>query len=527
MQPMEHNPGRRRGRRSGRRKWRPWPGHRHCRHRRGDRTGPGGRRRDLRQAALFAAEGVQTLAINALAQEELARAGAASPRSQASTGCRRCQRRTLPVSNSSTLSQTEPAGMSVTAIPPISGSLAAGDQHFAADGRSRSCPDDAGRRGVGSACDLPGDAGRRVGREPGFTDAEWQGWAASGPSRRRCRWSSGSARSSLQAQKRALQATAQANCLHGGDAATPQLPEIETNHVTHAVLKATNFLGINTLPIGLNEADYCPDVGSGGRGDGRLPSRDDAELDVRADHARRSRSCCPAVAEVRQAMAMASAAMVPAAHGARCDVRDGQRQAEDGISRRGRPERQPGPGRQAGRAQADRRENAARRTRRRADAAGHADGHADGFAARLHARPASAAADPDGDAAVPAAHPTAAAGVVAVQADGQHDGGDKGAQVGTVGRHAVLQPPASGGSGAGAGAGLVRAASLPGRRWHRARTPLMANLVGKTAAHDDAAVPARARGGAGGLAPVGAAVGWRPDGNDGPARQERRQSKPR
>lgn len=59
-----------------------------------------------------------------------------------------------------------------------------------------------------------------------------------------------------QAEQRAMQAARQAAAYTRALGMTPSLPEIASNHITRAVLVATNFFGINMVPIGFKETDY-------------------------------------------------------------------------------------------------------------------------------------------------------------------------------------------------------------------------------------------------------------------------------
>lgn len=317
---------------------------------------------------------------------------------------------------------------------------------------------------------------------------------------------------SAQAMKRALQAANQANSYTLAMATTPPLPEIEQNHITHAVLEATNFLGVNTVPIGVNEFDYFV----------RMWNQAAGAMDVYQAETQMNllfEPIPPMTPIVIPGVGESTGSAAVAQAGARAPM---------GVARNGliakasATAKMESVGLNAGRAMAQG-NMAAQRAQgavQKGEQAAHQQpqdqvvqqgvqmgvqmaGQVGSMVAQVPQQFGQMVQTPMQMLTQPLQQVSSIFGQM-----GGGLGGEK-AQIGLIGAAPFSNHPLAGGSGASSGAGLVRAASLPGAGGTAARTPLMANLVGDKMAAAPVPVGAGAAAGAtvGGLAPVGGAGG--------------------
>jgi PPE-repeat protein len=316
---------------------------------------------------------------------------------------------------------------------------------------------------------------------------------------------------SLQAQKRALQATAQASAYATAMATTPPIPEIEENHITHAVLESTNFLGVNTVPIGVNEADYF------------IRMWNQAAFAMDAYQAETVANTLfepippmtpivmPGVGETTVGTALGQiAAQAPGAvaretafaHvGAQATVESAGLQTGRGAAQANQmATTAEGQAQKTQNAQQfanqDQMQQGAQMGMQMASQLGSTLGQLPQQAGQMVMQPMQQLTQPLQQV---------------TSMFSQMGLGDKSAQMGLIGASPLSNHPLAGGSGAGAGAGLVRAASLPGAGGTSARTPLMSKLVGAeiepTVSPVGVAAGAAAGATAAGFAPVGSGGG--------------------
>jgi PPE-repeat protein len=315
---------------------------------------------------------------------------------------------------------------------------------------------------------------------------------------------------SAQAQKRAAQATAQADSYSLAMVTTPPIPEIEGNHITHAVLEATNFLGINTVPIGVNEFDYFVRMWNQAAGAMDVYAAETA-LNILFEPIMPMKPIVIPGAALGQAAAMTAGAVAretAIAHaGAQATVESAGLQAGRGAAQanqmattaEGQAQRTQNA-QQFG--QQDQMQQGAQQAMQVASQLGSTLGQLPQQASQMVMQPMQQLTQP----------------LQQVTSMFSQMGGlgDKSAQMGLIGASPLSNHPLAGGSGAGAGAGLVRAASLPGAGGTAARTPLMSKLVGAeiepTVSPVSVTTGAAAGARAAGLAPVGSGGGAGPMG---------------
>lgn len=306
---------------------------------------------------------------------------------------------------------------------------------------------------------------------------------------------------SLQAHKRALQASAQATAWTTAATGTPQLPEIELNHVTNAVLNATNFLGVNTVPIAVNEADY---VRMWNQAAAVMTSyQTETMLNTTFEPVAPPKPIVlPGGAEAALATGLAGATpgmATAVARNATFTKVSSIGKLDELNQKAGRVEGMLHQAANHGRSQADQGQ-----LLQQAPQQGMQMGMQ--MASQLGSTLGQAPQQLMQGVTQPFQQLTQPLQQVS-SLFGQMMGGDKGAQVGMIGATPFSNHPAIGGSGAATGAGLVRAASLPGAGGTAARTPLMSNLVGSGLQPTLSPVAVGAGPGAAagaGLAPVGA-----------------------
>ncbi|MEX7469106.1 PPE family protein [Mycobacterium adipatum] len=88
------------------------------------------------------------------------------------------------------------------------------------------------------------------------TGSQWEGLASIRSTASALKMPTWLADAAVTAATHGIKALNQAAAYETAFMSVPQLPTIAENHITRAVLHATNFLGINTAPIGVKEADY-------------------------------------------------------------------------------------------------------------------------------------------------------------------------------------------------------------------------------------------------------------------------------
>ncbi|MGV0807534.1 PPE family protein [Mycolicibacterium setense] len=315
----------------------------------------------------------------------------------------------------------------------------------------------------------------------------------------------------LQAQKRALQAGAQASSYSLALATTPPIPEIEQNHVTNAVLNATNFLGINTVPIGLNEMDYFVRMWNQAAGAMEAYHAETTVNLLFEPFTPMKPIVMPGVGEMGVATALASAAPGAAAGLIRNAVIEGVSAATSielvGLAA-GAVESQATLAGARGASAASKGEDAAQQKQDPTDKNPMQQGMQ--MAMQMGQQAGQLAGQ------IPQmfqsqmqtlTQPLQQATQMVSQFSGM--GSQSGMQSGLVGATPFSNHPLVGGGGPSSGAGLVRAASLPGAGGTPPRTPLMSNMLGITGEAKSFPMGA-AGGGSGGLAPVGAGGGGGP-----------------